>query len=241
MITLVGALLYGTTAILPLFMQNLLGYSATDAGLALSPRVGAFVAALLAARLMGFISARNLVIGGFGLLTLSIALLGGINLQIGMGELVLPIVLAGVSITLIFVPLSVTTLGDLSAEQTGAATGIFNLMRNLGGSFGISLLQTFVARESQKTQNVLVGHLSPLNPIFERYLAGLKAQLAAQDGIAKAVHEAQQLAYNMLQQQAASLAYVDTFQLLTVISLACIPFGFLLKNVAIKNGGAAMH
>ena len=242
LITLLGALLYGTTAILPLFMQNLLGYSATDAGLALSPRgVGAFVAALLAGRLMGIISARNLIIAGFGLMTLSIVLLGGINLQIGMRELVLPIALAGVSITLIFVPLSVITLGDLSAEQTGAATGIFNLMRNLGGSFGISLLQTFVTRESQKTQDILVGHLSPLNPIFERYLAGLKAQLAAQDGVANAVHKAQQLAYNILQQQAASLAYVDTFQLLTVISLACIPFVFLLRNVAIKNRGVAMH
>ena len=242
LITLLGALLYGTTAILPLFMQNLLGYSATDAGLALSPRgVGAFVAALLAGRLMGIISARNLIIAGFGLMTLSIVLLGGINLQIGMRELVLPIALAGVSITLIFVPLSVITLGDLSAEQTGVATGIFNLMRNLGGSFGISLLQTFVTRESQKTQDVLVGHLSPLNPIFERYLAGLKAQLAAQEGVANAVHKAQQLAYNILQQQAASLAYVDTFQLLTVICLACIPFVFLLRNVTIKNGGVAMH
>ena len=194
LITLLGALLYGTTAILPLFMQNLLGYSATDAGLALSPRgVGAFVAALLAGRLMGIISARNLIIAGFGLMTLSIVLLGGINLQIGMRELVLPIALAGVSITLIFVPLSVITLGDLSAEHTGVATGIFNLMRNLGGSFGISLLQTFVTRESQKTQTVLIGHLSPLNPTFERYLAGLRAQLAAH-GVANAVHEALQLA-----------------------------------------------
>ena len=71
LITLLGALLYGTTAILPLFMQNLLGYTATDAGLALSPRgVGAFVAALLAGRLMGFISARHLIIAGFGLMTL---------------------------------------------------------------------------------------------------------------------------------------------------------------------------
>jgi DHA2 family multidrug resistance protein len=242
LITLLGALLYGTTAILPLFMQNLLGYSATDAGLALSPRgVGAFVAALLAGRLMGIISARNLIIAGFGLMTLSIVLLGGINLQIGMRELVLPIALAGVSITLIFVPLSVITLGDLSAEQTGAATGIFNLMRNLGGSFGISLLQTFVMRESQAAQNVLVGHLSSLNPTFERYLAGLKAQVAAQDGVANAVHKAMQIAYNMLQQQAASLAYVDTFQLLTVISLACVPFVFLLRNVAIKKGATAMH
>jgi DHA2 family multidrug resistance protein len=102
---LLGALLYGTTAVLPLFMQDLLGYTATDAGLALSPRgVGAFVAALLAGRLMSIISARNLIGAGFAMMTYSVFLLGGITLQVGMRELLLPIVLAGVSITLIFVP-----------------------------------------------------------------------------------------------------------------------------------------
>ena len=157
------------------------------------------------------------------MMTLSIVLLGGINLQIGMRELVFPIVLTGISITLIFVPLSVTTLGDLRAEQTGAATGIFNLMRNLGGSFGISLLQTFVTRESQKTQDVLVGHFLQLNRAYEQYLATLKAHLATHDVWANAAHQAQQLAYNLLQQQAASLAYVNAFQLLTGISLVCVP------------------
>jgi hypothetical protein len=86
-----------------------------------------------------------------------------------------------------------------------------------------------------------VGHLSPLNPIFERYLGGLKAQLAAHDGLVNAVHEAQQRAYNLLQQQAASLAYVDAFQLLTLICIATIPFVFLLRNVAMKTGGPAVH
>ena len=88
---------------------------------------------------------------------------------------------------------------------------------------------------------MLVGHFSPLNPAYEQYLGILKAHLATLDGLPDAVHQTQLLAYNLLQQQAASLAYIDIFQLLTVISLACIPFVFLLRNVPIKNGGTAMH
>ena len=90
--------------------------------------------------------------------------------------------------------------------------------------------------ESQRAQNVARRAFSPLNPAYEQYLGTLKAHLATHDGLPAAVHQTQLLAYNLLQQQAASLAYIDIFQLLTVISLACIPFVFLLRNVAIKNG-----
>ena len=117
LVALLGALLYGTTAILPLLMQGLLDYSATDAGLALSPRgIAAFLAALLAGRLIGLVGGRTLIIVGFSLMTLSVALLGGINLQVGMGQLIMPIMLAGFAITFIFVPLSVISMGDLPAR-----------------------------------------------------------------------------------------------------------------------------
>ena len=146
----------------------------------------------------------------------------------------------GVSITLSFVPLSVTTLGDLSAEQTGVATAIFNLMRNLGRAsafFAANLRDAGVANDAECPRRAF----STLNPAYEQYLGTLKAHLATHDGLLDAVNQTQLLAYNLLQQQAASLAYIDIFQLLTVISLACIPFVFLLRNVAIKNGSTAMH
>ena len=232
LITLLGALLYGTTAILPLFMQNLLGYTATDAGLALSPRgVGAFVAALLAGRLMGFISARNLIIAGFGLMTLSIVLLGGINLQIGMRELVLPILLAGVSITLIFVPLSVTTLGELSAEQTGVGTGIFNLMRNIGASVGIATITTLLTRGTQAHQARLVAHLTPYDPEYQRWLEDARARLAPQVGSAAAGPAALGLLYRTLVRQATLLSFLDTFRLLSFLAMICIPLVLLFKRV----------
>lgn len=242
LIALLGALLYGTTAAIPLFLQNLLGYTATNAGLALSPRgVAAFLAALIAGRLMGFFSGRTLIFVGFGLITISMYQLGSIDLQIGMPEIVLPIVIAGFGITLIFVPLSVVSMSGLSPEQTGTATGIYNLMRNLGGSFGISLLQTFVTRQSQKAQDVLAAHTTALNPIFEQRLDAMESALAPQVGSANAVQQAHQVAYDLLQQQAASLAYIDVFQLLTVICLLCLPAVFLLKNVKGKSPAALGH
>jgi MFS transporter, DHA2 family, multidrug resistance protein len=242
LVFLLGALLYGTTAALPLFMQNLLGYTATNAGLALSPRgAGAFFAAIVAGRLMGIVKPRPLILAGFVAMMISCYLLGQINLQIGMPQIVLPIVIAGLSITLVFVPLSVVTMGGLPAEQTGAATGLYNLMRNLGGSFGISLLQTFVTRESQKTQDVLSAHTTMLNPTFQHQLAAAQQVLAPHVGGPNAMHQAYQVVYDLLQQQAASLAYVDAFQLLTVICLASLPFVFLLRNVEPKGPAAAAH
>lgn len=242
LVFLLGGLLYGTTAALPLFMQNLLGYTATAAGLALSPRgAGAFVAALVAGRLMGFVSPRALIFSGFAAMGISVYMLGGIDLQIGIPQLVVPIVIAGVAITLIFVPLAVVSMGSLPPEQTGDAAGLYNLMRNLGGSFGISLLQTFVTRESQKTQDVLATHTNVLNPAFQHQLAAAQQSLVNQTGAPNALHQAQQLLYDLLQQQAAALAYVDAFQMLTFVCAAALPFVFMLKSVQPRGGAIAVH
>src|SRR5947209_3856943 len=112
MILLLGALLYGTTAILPLFMQNLLGYTALDAGIAMSQRgVGAFLTTIVVARIAGKISNRILIGVGFLLLAYSCFLLGNINLEVGRGSIVMPIIVSGVAISMIFVPLTTSTMG----------------------------------------------------------------------------------------------------------------------------------
>jgi DHA2 family multidrug resistance protein len=241
LVAFLGALLYGTTALLPLFMQNLLGYTATNAGLALSPRgAGAFVAAIVAGRLLGLVGARLLIFAGFLLMTLSLYLFGFIDLQVSMAALIVPIVIAGLSITFIFVPLSVVSTGGLAPEHTGTATGVYNLMRNLGGSLGISLMQTFVTRESQKTQEILVTHTNALNPVFEHSLAAAEHVLAPHGGMVDAGHQAIGVLYELVQQQAASLAYVDAFQMLTVVTLVSLPFVFLLRNVK-PYGPIAAH
>src|SRR5947209_1809144 len=153
MILLLGGLLYGTIAVLPLFMQNLLGYTALDAGIAMSPRgIGAFVGTIIVGRIVGKIQNRILIGVGFLLLSYSSFMLGDLNLVVAMRNIVIPSILNGFAISLIFVPLTTSTMGTLDRAQMGNATGIFNLMRNLGGSAGISLITTFVSRVSQANQ-----------------------------------------------------------------------------------------
>jgi len=232
LMTLLGALLYGTTAILPLFMQVLLGYPALDAGLALSPRgVAAFITTLLVGRLVGKVSSRLLITTGFLVLAYSSFRLGKIDLEISMQSIVLPSIINGIAISFIFVPLTTSTMGTLAQAQMGNATGIFNLMRNLGGSIGIALITTFLARGSQVEQGTLVGHLSRFNPVFQHKLAVIQAGLASHGDPVKAATEAQSILYGILQQQASLLTYVHNFRLFGIVCLVCTPLVFLFKKV----------
>ncbi len=169
LIAVLGALLYGTIAVLPLFMQNLLGYTALEAGLALSPRgVGAFFATIIVGRLVGKISNRILITVGFLGLAYSSFLFGNINLSIGMSSIVWPTVLSGVAISFIFVPLATSSMGTLAQDQIGNASGLFNLTRNLGGSIGIAGITTFIARGAQTNQAAFVHHFSQYNPVYNK-------------------------------------------------------------------------
>ena len=153
MILLVGALLYATTAILPLFMQNLLNYTALAAGLAMTPRgIGALAATIVVGRIVGRVSNRFLIGASALLMAYSCFMLGNINLQIAPDNLLWPIIISGVAAASIFVPLTTSALGTLSQEQMGNATGIFNLMRNVGGSIGIAMITTLVTRHAQTSQ-----------------------------------------------------------------------------------------
>ncbi|HWC18960.1 MAG TPA: DHA2 family efflux MFS transporter permease subunit [Terriglobales bacterium] len=183
LIFLVGALLYGTNTILPLFMQNLLNYTALAAGVAITPRgIGAFVATIIVGRLVGHVSNRVLISASSVLLACSLFMLGDINLQLAPNSLLWPIVLSGVSISAIFVPLTTSAMGTLSREQMGTATGIFNLVRNLGGSIGITMITTLVTRHTQASQTSIVWHMSKLNFNFQEHFAHLQSALTSSTG-----------------------------------------------------------
>jgi len=165
----VGVGLYGTTVQLPLFLQTLMNYPAMQSGLALSPRgVGAMCAAIVVGRLIGFIDSRVLIAAGFVLFGFSALMYSQMTLAISLWSVASVSLVNGISTGLIFVPLSTTTLGRLRNEQMGNATGIYNLMRNIGGSVGISLVTTLLARAAQVHQNVLVQHLTPYDPMYVR-------------------------------------------------------------------------
>ncbi|MDB6121832.1 MAG: family multidrug resistance protein [Pedosphaera sp.] len=243
LMAVVGGVLYGTTAALPLFLQTLIGFPALQSGLALSPRgIGAFATTILVGRLIGVVSNRVMIILGFFLLSISSFLLGRVTLEVGMAYIIWPTILNGIAISFIFVPLTTATMGHLKQEQISNATGIFNLMRNLGGSVGIAVLTTILARRQQVHQAMMVSHLTPFDPAFQQSLQGTQAALNAQSGSWLAHLQAQSLIYANLGKQAVLWAFVDNFRLFGALCVLCIPLGLLFKKVArVRGGGIPAH
>ena len=165
LITIVGVVLYSTTALLPLFLQALMGYPALNSGMAISPRgIGAIIALMVVGRLVGKVDARLLMTFGFCVLAFSCWHSPGSTWTSPSVNVMWPNVISGLAMGFVFVPVDDRRDGHLPNEQMGNATGIFNLMRNIGGSFGISLATTLVARGTQAHQAMMVGHLTPLRP-----------------------------------------------------------------------------
>jgi len=178
-----GIVLYGTIALLPLFLQTLMGYPAVSSGMAVSPRgFGAIVSMLIVGRLIGKVPSRYLIIFGFSVLGYSTYLFSKINLEISISSIVYPSIISGFAMGFIFVPLTTMALGTLSNEQMGNASGVFNLMRNTGGSVGIATVTTMLARGAQVHQAAMVSHLSPYDPAFQERIKQLSQGFAARSG-----------------------------------------------------------
>jgi len=242
LMTVLGAVLYGTTAALPIFLQTLMGYSALQSGLTLSPRgLGAFVTTFLVGRLVGRVRNRVLITLGFILLAVSSFWLGSINLQISMRNVILPSVLNGIAISFIFTPLTTATMGYLRQDQMANATGIFNLMRNLGGSFGIAFVSTIIVRRAQAHQALMVGHLTPFDPVYMERLAAATRALTPQSGPVLAQAQAHGLIYNTMLGQSSLWAFVENFRIFGFLCLLCLPLVLLFKRVKRGPGGTAVH
>lgn len=242
LITAMGVVLYGTIALLPLFLQTLMGYPALQSGLAVSPRgIGAVVSMIVVGRLVGKIDGRYLVMFGFIVLGYSSYLLGDINLDISISSIVWPQIIAGLAMGFVFVPLTVMSTGTLSNEQLGNATGIFNLMRNVGGSFGIAAVTTMLARGAQVHQAIMVSHLTPYDPEFQQRVSELAGVFGGPAGVMLAQPQAYGAIYQTLVRQANLLAYIDNFRFLAFMCVICAPAALLFKRVRNGRRPPAMH
>ena len=230
---LYGFILYSATAMLPLFLQTMLGYSALQSGMSVSPRgLGAMVSMVLAGILVRYIDGRVLMAFGFAVLGVSTWMLGHINLEIGMASVVVPNVFNGFAMGFVFVPLTTMTLSRLPRQEIGNATGIYNLMRNIGGSIGIASVTTMLVRGAQAHQNYLAADANTGNPVLGGLVRGLQAKLFSQGADAVTAHrKALGAIYRIIEQQSALLAYADNFKLLAVLSLLCVPLVLLFKRV----------
>jgi len=228
---LYGFILYGATALLPLFLQTLMGYSALQSGMATSPRgLGAMASMMAVGLLVRKIDARVLMAFGFGLLGASTWMLGNISLQIGMSSVVVPNILNGFAMGFIFVPLTTMTLSRLRKQEMGNATGIYNLMRNIGGSVGIATVTTMLVRGSQIHQSTLAADAG--SPLASGLARGLQARLFSQGADMVTAHQkALGMIYRSVQQQSALMAYADNFRLIAILAFACIPLLLLFQRV----------
>ncbi len=232
-----GAVLYGLTTILPVFFQNLLGYSATASGFSVSPRgIGSFAAALIVGAAVSKMDARWIVAGGFAILGYSGLLLGNLTLDISPWTLFWPLTLSGVGLSMIFVPLTKIALGTISKAETGNASGIFNFLRNVGGSIGISVANTISQRHTQAHRYDLLHNFSGASYLLHRQLNGLTLRMAHHAGPRLSTQRALTLTSNALTAQASVFAYVDVLRYFGFLCIACAPLCFFLKKAQSSAG-----
>lgn len=237
LIALFGAIIYGIVTILPLFFQELLGYTALSAGWAVSPRgLGAMVAMPFVGYLTAKLDNRVLIATGFAGVGVCTLWMGVANLQMGEYSLFWAIILSGFFVGFIFVPLSTITMGTLGNEKIGGAAGLYNLLRNVGGSVGISLVNTIVARRSQVHRSEISHSLSPGNPLLQSRLHEFAHALALHTDPVTAMKQAELIVEGILGKQALLWAYVDDFRYLAVLCFASVPITFLLKRAHAQRG-----
>jgi DHA2 family multidrug resistance protein len=142
----------------------------------------------------------------------------------------------------LFVPINVAAFSAVPRERLGYATGLMNLFRNIGGSGGIAMITTLMARRQQFHQGNLVSHVTPLDPGYAETLQGTAASLMAKGAsAADAAGQAQGVLYGMVQRQASMMAVTDTFFVLSLVFLAMIPIVLLLKKTPRAAGPVPME
>jgi MFS transporter, DHA2 family, multidrug resistance protein len=238
--TVVGFVLYGSTVLLPLLMQELLGYTATHAGITNLPRgMASFLFMPLVGYLTGKVDARKLLGAGFLVTALAMYLISLFSLGVASSNFWLPLTLQGAGLGLIFVPLTTVTNDPVPRERMGNATSIFNLMRNVGASIGISMVETMQVRRAQTHLNILGKYINPGNPVARQTIDGMRALFMAQGkDAATANRQAYAAVWATVQQQAAMLSYNDTFRFLAGTFLLMLPLVFLMRKA--KKGKAVM-
>jgi DHA2 family multidrug resistance protein len=238
---MLGFALLGSTLLLPLFMQTLLGYTAEEAGLALMP--GGFTIIVLLP-LVGFLlsrySPRWLLFFGLIVLSGSLFHMAGFDLEMDFRTAAVARMFQAAGMAFLFVPINTAAYAFLPRDKNNAASGLMNLARNIGGSVGISLVTTMLDRRSQVHLNDLSRNLSSGNPALRSMLAGAsRAMQAHGSSAALATKQAYALVEGTLQRQATMLAYIDDFRFLAVAILLMVPLVFLMKKG--KPGAVVVH
>jgi DHA2 family multidrug resistance protein len=239
----VGFILFGTTQLLPQYTQSLLGYTATQAGLVISP---GGIAVMLLMPLVGYLVshyqpkyliALGMLIEGFAMLYMT-----NFDTTTSFFTLASARVFQAAGLAFLFVPINTAAYADLPKGKSNNASALINLMRNLGGSFGVSLANTMILRRSQFHQNRLVSASTFTDARYQAMVRALTSDLAAA-GMNRIVASSRAVAqiYALVQQQATMLSYIDVFKVMAVGAFCMIAVVFMLKNIKLGGAGAGAH
>jgi DHA2 family multidrug resistance protein len=238
-----GFVLYASTVLIPQMLQQLMGYPAELAGLALSPG-GALI--MVCMPIVGFlvsrVDTRYLITFGCTISAASLFVMAGWNLQLDFKTAVLGRMMQAFGLAFLFIPINVAAFAYVPRDKTNMGTGIINLARNIGASVGIATVTTMLQRRSQAHESRLIERINPMNPAYQNMLNGTTGTLISHGANAtRATAQAHSMIYGVLERQAAMLAFLDNFKMLGVVFFAIIPIFFLMKRPKMSGGSVPVH
>ena len=230
-----GMILFGTTQLIPQMLQQVLGYSALNAGLALtSAGVATLVMVPVVGRLTGATDARYLIFFGLAVQAAALWNMSFLSADISFGVAAQARLYQAAALPFLFVPINASAYNGLPRNKTAQASSLLNVARNLGGSVGISMSQTLLSTFQQIHQSRRVETLNPSNPAYNDWLA--QAQLLTPGDTTTPVA----LLYQQMQRQVTMLAFIDVFRVLMVLVILVAPIVFLMKPVRAGGGSEGM-
>ena len=232
LIFVVGIILYATLALLPPMLQDLMAYPVTTSGLVMMPRgIGTMVAMLAVGRLINRVDIRLLLLFGLVVTTFSLYMMTGYSLDMDWWPIVWAGVIQGVGLGFLFVPLSTVAFGTLDPAFRPEGAGIFSLVRNVGGSIGISMVETLQDRMTQTMHSSLAAAVTPFRAALHLPMVQRLWNLHSTAGLASLNQE--------ITRQASMIAYIDNFYFMMVITLAAVPLLLLLRRA--RSPAGAVH
>jgi MFS transporter, DHA2 family, multidrug resistance protein len=240
---LLGFVLYATTVLIPQLLQELLGYTARLAGLALSPG-GAVI--MLMMPVVGFLVSKvdTRLLIAFGCIVSASALfvMAGWNLGLDYGHAVRARMLQSFGLAFLFIPINVAAFAYVPKEKTNMGTGFINLARNIGASVGIATVTTMLSRRTQLHLARLTERVNDLSLAYHNTLHGMQLKLVhAGSTMANATSQAHGMIYNTVVRQATMLSFLDDFKMLGIVLLGVLPVLMLAKKPRAQAGAAPVH
>jgi DHA2 family multidrug resistance protein len=229
LIFIIGIVLFATLALLPPLLQELLGYSVFQSGLATAPAgLGTWIAMFVVGRLVGRVDSRLIIGVGLALTSISLWQMTQFSLQMDMSPVVWSGLIRGFGMGIVWVPMAALAFVTLPAAMRNEGTALFNLVRNVGSSIGISMVQALWVRNTQVSHFALASHLTPFE-VLHHHFAGMsgRSALAALNG--------------EVTRQAAMIAYLDDFHLMLIMTVLAIPLLLLVRSPRSSANAQARH